>query len=103
MDMRNLMKQAQQMQQRLAEAQAKMQEETAEATAGGGMVTAVVNGKHELVTLKIKPEAIDPEDVEMLEDMILGAVNEANRAVAEKMAEGMAKLTGGMGLPPGMF
>jgi len=91
------------MQARLAEAQAKAQEETAEATTGGGMVTAVVNGKHELVSLRIKPEAVDPEDVGMLEDMILGAINEANRKVAERMAEEMGKMTGGMGLPPGMF
>ena len=103
MDMRALMKQAQQMQKQIAEAQAKAQEETAEATAGGGMVTAVVNGKHELLSLKIKREAVDPDDVEMLEDMILGAINTAQRQVAERIAEQMSKITGGMGIPPGMM
>lgn len=102
MDMRSLMKQAQQMQQRLAEAREKLEEETAEATTGGGMVTAVVNGRHELVSLKIKPEAVDPDDVGMLEDMIQGAVNEAGRLVSERVSAEMAKLTGGMGLP-GVF
>jgi hypothetical protein len=100
--MRSLMKQAQQMQQRLAVAREKLEEETAEATTGGGMVTAVVNGRHELVSLKIKPEAVDPDDVGMLEDMIQGAINEAGRRVSERISAEMAKLTGGMGLP-GMF
>ena len=102
MDMRSLMKQAQQMQQRLAEAREKLEEDTAEATTGGGMVTAVVNGRHELISLKINPQAVDPEDVSLLEDMIQGAINEAGKAVAEKISGEMAKLTGGMNLP-GMF
>jgi nucleoid-associated protein EbfC len=101
-DMRSLMKQAQQMQQRLADAREKLDQETAEASTGGGMVTAVVNGKHELLSLKIKPEAVDPEDVEMLEDMIIGAINEAGRIVTERVSTEMGKLTGGMGMP-GMF
>jgi nucleoid-associated protein EbfC len=101
-DMRTLMKQAQQMQARLAEAREKLDQETAEASTGGGMVTAVVNGKHEIISLKIKPEAVDPADVEMLEDMIVGAINEAGRAVAERVSAEMGKLTGGMGVP-GMF
>ena len=78
-DLRHLMKQAQQMQERIAEMQEKLQTETMEATSGGGMVTAVVNGKHEVVSLKINPQVVDPEDVEMLEDMVLGAINEAMR------------------------
>ena len=102
MDMRSLMKQAQQMQQRLADAREKLDQETAEASTGGGMVTAVVNGKREVLSLKIKPEAVDPDDVEMLEDMIRGAINEAGRIVSERVSAEMGKLTGGMGLP-GMF
>lgn len=101
-NMRNLMKQAQQMQQKMAEAQARLQEETVEATSGGGMVTAVVNGKHELISIKLKREAVDPDDLEMLEDLILAAVNEASRRVSERMSDEMGKLTGGFGLP-GMF
>ena len=101
-NMRNLMKQAQQMQQKLAEAQARLQEETVEATSGGGMVTAVVNGKHELISIKLKREAVDTDDLEMLEDLILAAVNEASRRVAERMSDEMGKLTGGFNVP-GMF
>jgi nucleoid-associated protein EbfC len=96
--MRSLMKQAQQMQQRMAEAQEKLMTESAEATAGGGMVTAQVNGKHELISLKIQPQVVDPADVEVLEDMILGAVNEAHRKISERMEAEMAKVTGGLKL-----
>jgi nucleoid-associated protein EbfC len=101
-DIRLLMKQAQQMQARMAELQEKLQTETVEATAGGGMVTAVMNGKHELLSLKINPQAVDPDDVSILEDMILGAVNEAARKAEERMQSEMQKVTGGMNLP-GMF
>lgn len=101
-DVRLLMKQAQQMQQRMADLQARLEAETVEATSGGGMVTAVINGKHELVSLKINPQAVDPEDVSMLEDMVMGAVNEASRLAQERMKAEMQKVTGGMGLP-GMF
>jgi DNA-binding YbaB/EbfC family protein len=73
-----------------------------EASAGGGMVTAVMNGKHELVSLKINPQAVDPDDVSMLEDMVLGAVNEASRKAEERMKSEMQKVAGGMNLP-GMF
>ena len=83
-----------------------MQEEqeskTYSAAAGGGMVTATVNGKHELVNLEIKPEAVDPDDVEMLQDMVLAAVNEALREAGETVEREMGKLTGGMGIP-GLF
>ena len=83
-----------------------MQEEqeskTYSAAAGGGMVTATVNGKHELVNLEIKPEAVDPEDVEMLQDMIMAAVNEAMRAADADAASNMSRLTGGLNLG-GMF
>jgi nucleoid-associated protein EbfC len=102
MDMRALMKQAQQMQARMAETQAKLQEETAEASSGGGMVTVVANGKGELLSVKIKKDVVDPEDVEILEDLVLGAANEALRKTRDRVAEEMGKVTGGMNLP-GMF
>jgi nucleoid-associated protein EbfC len=101
-DMRLLMKQAQQMQAKMAETQARLQEETAEATSGGGMVTAVANGKGELLSLKIKKDVVDPEDVEMLEDLVLAATNEALRKTRDRVSEEMNKLTGGMNMP-GMF
>ena len=97
--MKKLMKQAQKMQSQMAELQARLEEETMDGTSGGGMVTAVVNGRHELISLKIKPEAVDPGDVEMLEDLVQTAINEANRRVAEHLQTEMSKVTGGMGLP----
>ena len=93
-----MIKQAQKMQQEMLRMQEEMETKTYSATAGGGMVTAVVNGKHELVNLEIKPEAVDPDDVEMLQDMIIAAVNEAMRAADTEAANNMAKLTGGMNL-----
>ena len=75
-----MMKQVQKMQQEMLRAQEELQNKTYTATAGGGMVTASVNGSHEIVALEIKPEAVDPEDVEMLQDMVIAAVNEAMRA-----------------------
>ena len=79
-----------------------MQEEqenkTYSATAGGGMVTATVNGKHEMVNLQINPEAVDPDDVEMLQDMVIAAVNEAMRAADADAANNMSRLTGGLNL-----
>ncbi len=94
----NMIKQAQKMQQDMMKMQSEMEEKTYTAASGGGMVTAVVSGKHEVVSLEIKPEAVDPEDVEMLQDMIVAAVNEAMRAADTAMAEGMSKFTGGMNL-----
>lgn len=102
MNMNKLMKQAQQMQAKMKKMQEEMAEKTTEATAGGGVVKAVVNGKQELVDLKIDPDAVDPEDVEMLEDLILAAVNEGMREMQEKVNSEMSKLTGGMNIP-GMF
>ena len=78
--------------------QAELEEKQYTATAGGGVVTALVSGKRELVTLKIEPDAVDPEDVEMLEDTIVAAVNEALRKAETSMSEGMSKITGGMNL-----
>jgi len=94
-----MIKQAQKMQQDMMRMQQELQEKEYQAKSGGGMVTAVVNGKHELKALTIDPEAVDPDDVEMLQDMILAAVNEAMRAAEAEAADTMSKLTGGMGLP----
>ena len=93
-----MMKQAQKMQQEMLRMQAEQEAKTFSATSGGGMVTATVNGKHELVNLEIKPEAVDPDDVEMLQDMILAAVNEAMRAADTEAANNMSRLTGGLNL-----
>ena len=95
----NMLKQAQKMQQDMMNLQQELQEKNYQATAGGGVVSATVNGKHELKSLVIDPEAIDPDDVEMLQDMIVAAVNEAMRSADSDAADTMSKLTGGMGLP----
>jgi nucleoid-associated protein EbfC len=97
-----IMKQAQMMQQKMAKLQEEAAEQTAEAAAGGGAVLAVVNGKNQLLSLTIKKEAVDPEDVEMLQDMIVAAVNEALGKVHAEMAEQMGKITGGLNIP-GLF
>ena len=93
-----MLKQAQKMQQEMIRMQEEQEAKTFSAQSGGGMVTAVVNGKHELVDLKVNPEAVDPEDVEMLQDMIIAAVNEAARAADAEAANNMSRLTGGMNL-----
>ena len=93
-----MMKQAQKMQQEMLRMQQEQEAKTFTAKAGGGMVSATVNGKHELVGLEINPEAVDPDDVEMLQDMILAAVNEAMRAAETEAANNMARLTGGLNL-----
>ncbi len=97
-----MMKQAQKMQQEMLRMQEEMERKTWSATAGGGMVTATVNGKHELLNLEIKEEAVDPDDVEMLQDMIIAAVNEAMRTADAEAAQNMSRLTGGLNLG-GMF
>ena len=94
----NMMKQAQKMQQEILKMQQEMETKTYEATAGGGVVTANVNGKHELVSIAIDPEAVDPEDVEMLQDLVVAAVNEAMRKADADAASSMQKLTGGLNL-----
>ena len=99
MSQANMMKQAQKMQQELARMQAELEESGFTAAAGGGAVKASVNGKHELTALEIEPDAVDPEDVEMLQDMVIAAVNEALRKVDEASSANMAKLTGMKGLP----
>ena len=94
----NMMKQAQKMQQDILKMQQELESKTYTATAGGGMVTAEVTGKHELKSLVIEPDAVDPEDVEMLQDMVIAAVNEAMRKAETSMSESMAKVTGGLNL-----
>ena len=93
-----MMKQAQKMQQEMLRMQEEMENKTYSATTGGGMVTATVNGKHEVLDLKINPEAVDPDDVDMLQDMVIAAVNEAMRAADAESAQNMSRLTGGLNL-----
>ena len=93
-----MMKQAQKLQQQMMQMQEEQEKMTHTAQSGGGMVSATVNGKHELVNLEINPEAVDPDDVEMLQDMIIAAVNEAMRTADSEAANNMSRLTGGMNL-----
>ena len=93
-----MMKQAQKMQQEMLRMQEEMENKTYSATTGGGMVTATVSGKHEVKELTINPEAVDPDDVEMLQDMIIAAVNAAMRAAETDSANNMSRLTGGLNL-----
>ena len=93
-----MMRQAQKMQQDLLRMQEEMENKTYTATAGGGMVSATVNGKHEVLNMEIKPEAVDPDDVEMLQDMVIAAVNEAMRAADADAASNMSRMTGGLNL-----
>ena len=93
-----MMKQAQKMQQEMLRMQEEMENKTFSATTGGGMVTATVNGKHEVLDLKINPEAVDPDDVEMLQDMVIAAINEAMRNADADAAQNMSRLTGGLNL-----
>ncbi len=95
----NIMKQAQMMQQKMARMQQELEERQVEASAGGGMVTAVVNGRQRLVSLKIEKSVVDPEDVEMLQDLVAAAVNEAVKKSQDMMQEEMAKITGGFNIP----
>ena len=99
----NLMKQAQQMQERVKKLQDEAANKTVEASSGGGMVTVVANGRQEVLSIKIDRSVVDPNDIEMLQDLVSAAVNEALRKSQELMKEEMGRLTAGMGLPPGMF
>jgi DNA-binding YbaB/EbfC family protein len=101
-NMMSMMKQAQKLQAKMMEVQAELANRTVSAQAGGGMVEAVVNGRQELLSLRIDPEVVNAEDVEMLQDLISAAVNEALNRSREMMAAEMSKLTGGMQIP-GMF
>lgn len=93
-----MIKQAQKMQQEMLRMQEEMENKTYTAAAGGGVISATVNGKHELVDIKIDPDAVDPDDVEMLQDLVIAAVNEAMRAADVDSANNMSKLTGGLNL-----
>lgn len=101
----NLMRQAQKMQEKMAQMQKELASKTVEASSGGGMVTATVNGSQELVALKIDPSVVDPKDIEMLQDLVVAAVSEGLRKSKEMVQEEMGKLTSGMGLnlPGGLF
>ena len=96
-NMNNLMKQAQRMQRQMEEAQKELEEKEVTATAGGGAVEVTVSGKHEITKIKLSEEVVDPEDIEMLEDLIMAAANEAFRKLEEESQSSMAKITGGMG------
>ncbi len=98
----DMMRQAQALQEKLARLQEEAGKQTVEATAGGGMVTVVANGRQEIISVKIDPEVVNPQEVEMLQDLILAAVNEARRKAQELMAEQMKTLTGGIQIP-GLF
>jgi DNA-binding YbaB/EbfC family protein len=101
-NMAKIMKQAQEMQARMAEAQEQLAGKEVEASAGGGAVTVRMNGRQEILAIRIRPDAVDPDDVEMLEDLILAACKEARKEAEELARDEMAKVTGGLSLP-GMF
>ena len=106
MNMQKMMRQMQKMQADLERVQAELEEKTVDGTAGGGVVTVVVNGHQVVQEVKIQPEAVDPEDVEMLEDLILAAINDAMRKSRDLSASEIQKVTGKMnipGLPPGLI
>ncbi|PLS02313.1 YbaB/EbfC family nucleoid-associated protein [Neobacillus cucumis] len=98
-NMQNMMKQMQKMQKKMAEAQEELGQQKIEGTAGGGMVTVVVTGHKEVVDVQIKPEAVDPDDVEMLQDLVLAAVNDALKKAEELTNNTMGQFTKGMNLP----
>jgi DNA-binding YbaB/EbfC family protein len=98
-NMGSMMKQVQKMQQEMARLQGELEEKTVESSAGGGVVAVVATGKKEIKSISIKPEAVDPDDVEMLEDLVLAAVNEALRKAEQMVAEEMSKITGGLNIP----
>ena len=95
----DMMKQMQKMQAKMAEMQEKLEQTEVEGSAGGGMVKVVMNGKNEIVSLAIDPEVIDPEDAEMLQDLVVAALNQAREKIQELQSESMSSLTGGMNIP----
>lgn len=97
--MNKMIKQAKKVQEQIAKMQEDLKEREIEASAGGGVVSVIVNGKQELKSIKINPEAVDPEDVEMLEDLIIAAVNEGVRKSQDMVSTEMAKITGGLNIP----
>ena len=101
-NMQQLMRQAQKMQEQMQKAQEELDAKVYEASSGGGMVSVKVSGKRELLEINIKPEAVDPDDVEMLEDLVLSAVQEALKKAEDESAKQMSKITGGLSMP-GLF
>ena len=101
-NMNSVIKQAQKMQEEMERVQQETEEEQVEATSGGGAVKVVVNGKKELISIKLDPDAVDPDDVETLEDLIMAAVNEGVKKAEEIMSERMGAITGGLNIP-GLF
>ena len=101
-NMQSMLKQAQKMQEDMARTQAELEEREYEVAAGGGVINVKINGKKEVLSVKIDPEVVDPDDVETLEDLVVAAVNEAIKTVESVSAEEMQKITGSMGIP-GMF
>lgn len=102
MNIQKMMKQAQKMQEQLAQKQAELAEQTVEVTAGGGKITVVANGAGDVLSIKISRDVVNPDDVEMLEDLVLGGVKQAINKGREMAQAEMGKLTSGLGLPPGM-
>jgi DNA-binding YbaB/EbfC family protein len=98
-NMGNLMKKAQQLQEKIVKLQEELGEKTVQTSSGGGMVTVVANGKQEIVSIKIDPEVVDASDLEMLEDLVLAAVNDALYQARQMVSEEMTKLTGGIKIP----
>jgi len=101
-NMNSVLKQAQKMQEEMEKVQSEMEEKTVEATAGGGMVEVVASGKKEILSIKIKPDVVDPDDIETLEDLVMVAVNDAIKKADDMMTEGMSAVTGGINIP-GLF
>ncbi|HLR61172.1 MAG TPA: YbaB/EbfC family nucleoid-associated protein [Lentibacillus sp.] len=102
-NMNNMMKQMQKMQKKMMKAQEELHEMTFEASAGGGMVTVVANGKKEITDVQISEEVVDPDDVDMLQDLILAATNDVIKQIDDKTNDTMGEYTKGMNLPGGMF
>ncbi len=97
--MGNMLKQAQKLQSKMAKMQEELSEKTVEASAGGGMVKVVANGQHQVVAIEIEKEVVDPEDVDMLQDLIIAAVNDALTRAQEMISSEMSKITGGLNIP----
>lgn len=102
-NMNNLLKQAQKLQQQMEKMQEDLETKTFEVSVGGGAIVAIANGKKQLIDIKIKEDVVDPDDVEMLQDLVITAVNEVLRKAEDETSKEMGKLTGGMNLPGGLF
>lgn len=102
-NMNNMMKQVQKMQKDMQKVQEEVEQRTVEASAGGGAIVVVTSGKKEIKSITIKPDVVDPDDVEMLQDLIMAAVNESIRMAEEMVSKEMGKVTGGINLPGGLF